>query len=363
MRLIHGVALVESLLLVCLTVSCQAQPVVETIELKHVRADQVTGMFAPAYEAGEEQVAASHERVAISFALDAFARVAALRPLEEAQVLPVEGACEALTGERVGWAMRPRPTEEAPGRAAALLPEGLEGLPEPAPGVNALIVKGTPEAIDEFREIVGLLDTPPTAAEVEVALHEVAASVLEEMLPPAAGDERSQRIGLHLGPVVTGPDGIGRTLTSARVRVANGQAAIVSLAEVLPVLGAEATVWYDAAGQRHEEYDHDAALAGISVWLMPLIYPDDTVAMELRVLGVEAHGKAAAVGAEDVSVRELVRMRCLIRDGEAALLAKLGLRQRLNELTQQAGIEDVSLGEALDTIITITPRAVTAPEG
>lgn len=370
MRIFHRVALVGSFLLVCLTCSSQAEPVVETIDLEHIRPDEVTNVFTPAHEPASEDGSASHERVAVNFALGALARVARLRPREQPQVLPVQGACEAVVGEAVSWTVGPplAPTQRR-GTAADLLPEGLDGPPEVAPGRNAVTVKGAPEAIDEFREIVSMLDAPRKMAQISVRAHEVATSGLDAIFHGIDEAEWSQEMRLRLGlgnlgplPGVSGPHGPGRTLTQTQVIVANGEPAIISVGEILPLLSPLAEVSYDAAGERHVRHDHEAALAGISLWVLPQINPDDTVGLYVRALPVAVEGKATDTAAEDISCGTPTELMVRVRNGESLVLAGFGLRQRLNELSQTWPTGEPTGGEAMDSLISITPRIITSAE-
>jgi len=70
-----------------------------------------------------------------------------------------------------GYLLNPKQKpEEAGGGFAALLPDGLTQGPVAFIDENSLIVRGDPEAVDEFREVVALLDKPARPVELSFRL-------------------------------------------------------------------------------------------------------------------------------------------------------------------------------------------------
>lgn len=380
MRISHRVALVGSFLLVCLTCSSQAEPVVETIDLEHIRPDEIVDLFAPAYEPGEEDAWASHQRVAINFALDAIARAAGLRPGPERDVLPVEGASAVVLGDGLCWSVRSQSEGIDLGAARGLLPDGLAGLPKVVPGRNAVMVKGTREAVDEFREmvkgtpegvdefgeIVVPLDTPRRNVELRVGLYEFEQRTLREVLPEmhAWGSQGDAGFTFGLGKLALVEESadrapMARTMAESRVTVADARPAFVCLGEILafPSREDEAIVWYDASGKRHAKHLPEVVFAGLSLWVYAHIYPDDTVQLFVRRLALGASGKPADIGAQHISSALPGEAMVRVADGESLVIG--GLRARLRDQLREADAGEIAVDEALESIITLTPYVMT----
>jgi len=377
MRLTHRAAVVASLFLLFLAWSSRADRVVETIDLQHMCPHMLAAMFNPVYQLPEDGISASHQRVAMNFALDGIAPAAGLRPSPERDVLPVQGASAVVLGDGLCWSVRSQSEGIELGAARGLLPDGLEGPPKVVPGRNAVMVKGTREAVDEFREmvkgtpggvdqfgeIVVPLDTPRRNVELRVGLYEFEQRTVREVLPEmhAWGSQGDTRLTFGAGKLALLEESadrapMARTMAETRVIVANGRPAFICLGEILafPSREDEAIVWYDASGKRHAKHLPEVVFAGLSLWVYAHIYPDDTVHLFLRRLALGASGKPADIGAQDISSALSGEAMVMVADGESLVIG--GLRARLREQFREADAGEVALDDALDSIITLTPQ-------
>ncbi len=341
-----------------------ADPVMEIIDLRYLQAAPLAASFAPAEETADDDDL-FRQRVATDFALGAIARVAALRPGRSPRTLPVEGVSGATT---------------APGRYAdlsGLLPEGLEGAPTVAPHRNALIVKGTPAAIDEFREILARLDTPAPMVEIHLRLDEVHEGSRAGWLPEMqtwgwGGDARmggppggDTMLGFAVGNMnvtlgLLDQRGQRRGMTETQVTVTNSLPAVISVGEIRPWFAGEA--WYDAWGRRHVEYFPYAVFTGVSLWVLPQVHPDDSVTMRLRPTLVETGGKAADIGPGDVLHRTLMETVVRVPSGQSLVIG--GMRRRLDAQNRRWPSTQTTDSQLTDSVIMVTPyviRTVEAP--
>ncbi len=356
------------LLVACFACPLRADPIVEIVELKYLDAAEAVALFSPPDEPGEDRVQEMLAAAAVNFALDVMADVAAVRPPRRSRPLPIEG----VSGGGPAPPVSPRTVQgERPATLAHLLPEGLEGPPTIAPRRNALIVKGTPAAMDEFREILAMLDTPAAMVRISLRLDEFFQSAVRSVLPemhawgwggeahaggPASG-QTMLGFGLSNSDLLLGAgrqDGLRRTMTEAQVTVTNAHPAIISVGEVRPWFAGE--VWYDAWGRRHIEYFPYAIFTGLSLWVLPQIQSDDTVLMHLRPMLVEAGGKASAIGPGDVLRTTLVETVVRAHDGQPLVIG--GLRRLADEQNQRWSTVETAQHKSTDSVITVTPHII-----
>lgn len=354
---------IVALSLVVVAGGTPADPVIEIIDLRHLEAAPLAASFAPAEETAADDDL-FRQQVATDFALGAMARGAALRPGRRPRTLPVEGVSGATT---------------APGRYAdlsGLLPEGLEGPPVVAPHRNALILKGTRAALDEFREVLAMLDTPAPMVEIHLRLDELHQSSRAGWLPemqawgwggearaggPPGGDTM---VGFAVGNMnvtlgVLDQRGQRRGMTETRVTTTNSLPAIISVGEIRPWFAGE--VWYDTWGRRHVEYFPYAVFTGVSLWVLPQVHPDDSVTMRLRPTLVEAGGRAADIGPGDVLHRTLMETVVRVPSGQSLVIG--GMRRRLDAQNRRWPGTQTMESQLTDSVITVTPYVIRPMEG
>jgi type II secretory pathway component GspD/PulD (secretin) len=267
------------------------------------------------------------------------------------------------------------------GAMASLLPEGLSEPPTALPQQNALVVKGTPDAIDEFREIVALIDKPAKQVNVELKLVNIRESAGREW--GADIDWRGSRgdVSIH-GPAPLGPTlrfgtaGVNALLAlneatarsndtvAASVTTTNNTPCVIRAATVIPFIAASIT--YDQFGQRRIDYAVDSVLTGVELFTVPRIIGDDRVAMLLRPSFIDKTGQVTGPDGSVIPITQEVATETtiVVPDGETMLVG--GLPRSLHTLEsvglpvifrQSGTIEDV------ESLIFVTPRIVRSAGG
>jgi hypothetical protein len=341
-------------LLVWLAIGGAAVAEDAVIELHYIAATDVVTMFTP------QQVtlrgggtAAAEERTAVNFAVEAMGRAAGLAPLfsGHAPFVPsgarpapgtgpvpaIQGVAEAVVREPYGE-QPPRAKADAAGAetAGSILPDGLVHQFAVVPGRNAIAVRGTPKAIDEFREIVGLLDTPVKRVNLSVSLVEVAAE---------------------------GPDegSLGRTLAEVEFTIANGLCATVSLGEIIP--RSSLTISYDANGNREAEFDVEALLAGTCMRIQVQANPDDSVGLWVNSLHIACEGSANVITPMDIRVTHSWEVMIRKQPGDSLMISGPGVVDRWNQMCDERQTPESRIEEDIHTVIVITPTVISPDEG
>lgn len=255
-----------------------------------------------------------------------------------------------------------------------LLPEGLAGPPVAAPNRNALIARGSAEAIDELRELIAMLDVPTPMVNVELAWEEVSREAMRQIEPALRawgwGGEASAGRALKplLGYALEGLQAIlgydagtrrRQATTAANVTGMSATPMVISAGQVRPWIAS--SVHYDPWGRRHVEYYPEAAFVGVTLWVLPTVHRDDTVTMVLRPMLSEAAGPAAQVGAADVVTRTLVETTVRVADGQPMVIG--GMDRRLDELSRSFPASEGRVRTSRGSVMTVTPRIVRQPEG
>jgi type II secretory pathway component GspD/PulD (secretin) len=263
-----------------------------------------------------------------------------------------------------------------PGSLAALLPNGLSEPPTAVPNQNALLVRGTATAVDEFAEIVRLLDVPPKQVNIEVKL----INLLERaesgwgadvagrganagflLRGPAPAGPSVQILGDNVEALVAANRSISRanSSTGASITTTNNTPCVIRAVTVIPVVLASAV--YDQWGNRHLEYTVDAVATGVELFALPRISEDDTITMRLRPTFIDATGQVVGPDGSALPVTQQNSVDTVIRvkDGESALL---GGFPRSSQALQATGLP-VNLRrsgtvESIEARLFVTPRIV-----
>lgn len=255
-----------------------------------------------------------------------------------------------------------------------LLPDGITAPPTVAPNRNALIVTGTLEAIDEFREILALLDVPATMVNIALRLDEVSNSVMRSLTPemhtwglradldlggPAAGGNLLRYALPNLS--LLGGFGYGtgarKGMTEAQVTGTSGQPCLIAAGEVRPWFSGH--VYYDPWGGRHVDYIPHAAFAGVTFWVLPQVIGDNAVRMQIAADFSEVAGPAPDVRAGEITVHHLIETTVTVADGQPMVIG--GMRRSLDEANRRWPGSTSGLRTDSDSIITVTPRIIHSP--
>ena len=394
-------AIVGMVLLVWLAIGGAAVADDAIIELQYVDATDLVTMFSPQqqtlYGGG---TAAAETRAAVNFAVEAIKRANGMsillaghepfvptgaRPGPGTGPVPaIRGIAEAILPACFSALPRREPPVEAgTSNGSGLLPQGLAHQLAVVPGQNAIAVRGTPEAIDELRELVALLDTRPAEAHFSVALHEVAMPEMRVKLPgllkpsgervmasrsatalPEPAHDASIRLGLvtpESRDVGIGSDRLGRLLARSEFTLRNGEGATVSLAEMIRFQNGGMAA--DNEGQPLLDVHALALLTGTTMSIRIQITPDASVRMAVRCQEVRAFGEAATITPEDVSVADYLAMMVRIVPSHSLAFNAPGIAERWNELCDHLHAPQSRIEEELYPVIVITPLSVVLSEG
>lgn len=251
---------------------------------------------------------------------------------------------------------------------SSLRPQGLTTLAA-APNQNALIVRGDPEAVDELREVIAMLDVPTPMVNVELMMDEISTACSRQIDPhlrswgwggeASAGGPGRPVLGFSTDGLrgLFGYDaGSSRrhTTTAANVTGMSGTPLVISAGEVRPRIVAD--VWYDPWGQRHVEYYPEAIFAGMTLWVLPTVHGDDAVTMVLRPVLSEVVGAVPQIGAGDIIKRTLVETTVRVPDGQSLVIG--GLDRRLDEMTREFPASRGSQRADSSSVITVTPTII-----
>ncbi|MCX7599168.1 MAG: hypothetical protein N2512_09925 [Armatimonadetes bacterium] len=260
------------------------------------------------------------------------------------------------------------------------IPE-LSQPPVALPGRNALLARGTPDALDRLAEIIAFLDKPVPMVNVEVTVKDTPVQVVEgwgidfhvwngdveaASVSNVPGDAATLlRWGRGRADLLLGfEDRVSRarTETGINVTTTSGLPAEVGFGQVLPFFVAR--VWYDYFGRRHVEYEPDAVFIGLQLWVLPTVLGNDVVRMVLRPTFSYGAGFVASPRGEVIPIvrYQSVATTVDVPDGETMLVG--GLRNLRDEAHQRfAGLlHDVRVYDSSNPMMFVTPR-ILRPEG
>ncbi|MFQ6098132.1 MAG: hypothetical protein ACE5O2_10440, partial [Armatimonadota bacterium] len=215
-----------------------------------------------------------------------------IRRLQERRQRPVDQPTPFASPDR-----RPEPrlvahASQAPldatyrGELAALLPEGLDGPPAALASRNSLIVRGEAHAIDEFREVVKMLDVPAKtvriradAVDAPIRIEQAAgvdfavmAGQADASLLGSAPADASLLLRWAAGDF-SALIGALRRETRAASQIAtsittlSSHPAVLTAGEVVPFFNP--IIGYDAFGQRTVDYEVLSLFVGVELWVLP----------------------------------------------------------------------------------------------
>ncbi len=205
---------------------------------------------------------------------------------------------------------------------------------------NALLVRGTREEIDEFREMLSLLDTP--AKQVEIAtkwidVHTTASRALG--IDWAVTDGALEIFNLGFAPGEAANQGIryGRTrwwaelavlesedqatvINEPRVVCMNGMPGMIAFETEIPYFSAQIT--YNQFGQRQVDYTADFIQVVNELMVVPQINPDDSVQMMLAPQLQDQVGTVVGPQGEAIPIvtSQYIETMVRVHDGETVVL-------------------------------------------
>lgn len=304
------------------------------------------------------------------------------------QTGPVDTA-ELFARETLAMAMRRMPAVEGqwlsnsmartyPGGMTGALrpPEGLSAPPTAIPAQNALVLRGSTEALDRMAEIISLLDRPQRMVNIELMLLDEPDEEVEQwgvdfqaFRGPFSGGSTGNapgagaflRYGLGDADLLAGldtRDTRGRNATGANVTTFDNNPATVSFGEILPFFVSHIT--YDQFGNRQVDTEVNTIFTGIEFFVHPRITAGDTITMRLIPTIVEAVGAVTSPDGSTIPITKTVGTVTQVRvaDGQPMVIGGFG-QMRDSQTDRFSSL----LGEAKVTrsshpVLIVTPHII-----
>lgn len=258
---------------------------------------------------------------------------------------------QRLPGAAGQWQSNTAARSYPGGSGAIAPPAGLSQPPVAIPAQNALMLRGTPEALDRTEEIITMLDKPARMVNIELAMLDTPEERVEQWgldfrtfngsaaagsvgnVPPAGA---MLRWGIGNLDLLFGLDqrrARGREATGANVTTFNNTPATVSFGQTLPFFVSR--VSYDVFGNRHVDIEPNSIFTGIELYVLPRINRDDSVTLRLVPTIVEAAGAVTAPDGSSLPITRNVMLDTQVRvqDGEAFVVG--GLRRVTDSQTER----------------------------
>jgi len=349
------------------------EPTARLVPVKFASAERLAEAFGRAREAGTVDLAAERRQFVGRAAQDAMRGVRPLPEMVDPGLYPFPERSYAEV--KIAQAGPPG----GGGAMASLLPEGLAEPPTAVPHQNALLVRGTPRAIDEFVEVLALVDKPAKQVNVELKLLNVRSNAGREWGGDIDWIRPNGDLSVH-GPAPVGPTLrfgtadlnalVALNQTSARsdnsvaanVTTTNNTPCVIRAATVIPFVAA--SVSYDQFGQRHVDYVVDSVLTGVELFALPRIIADDRVAMLLRPSFIDKTGQVVGPDGSVIPITQEVATETtvVVLDGETMLVG--GLPRSIQTL-ETVGLPLIfrrsETVEDVESLLFVTPRIVRTP--
>ena len=296
------------------------------------------------------------DREATDFALDAM------------HDLQMRGRGRSTLPDTIAYS-RARAIPDGAADLSYLLPEGLTGPPMAAPTRNALLVRGQPEAIDQFREVLAMVDLPTPMVNVDLQMDEMSTAASRSIDPylqtwgwggeATVGRPTRPVIGYRVGNLqaMLGYDAQQtrrRTTTATNITGMSGIPLVISAGEARPQIVSE--VYYDRWGRRRVHTYAKAAFVGVSLWVLPTVHADGSVTMILRPMLSEVVGTAPQIGAGDIIRRTMVETTVRVPDGQSLVIG--GLDRRLDDVSRSFPGSSGRMRTDNSSVITVIPTIV-----
>lgn len=346
-------ALVTGLLLIAMTAALAQDGQMQLVRLNFADAEFVAGMLGGAAPQRPEP---DPDRFARETIADAVRRL----PQADGQW-------------QQSFAGRSYPGSEGP---AIQPPPGLSQPPVAIPQQNAILLRGTPEALDRTEEIIAMLDQPQAMVNIELALVDDPREQVEQwgldfraMGDPLSGGSvgNAPPTGLQLRYGIGNLQALlgwdirrtrGSNVTGTNVTTFNNTPATISFGQVLPFFVTHVT--YDWWGRRHVDTEPYSIFTGIELWVHPRINGDDSVTMRLSPTIVEAAGAVTAPDGSSIPITRnvITDTQVRVRDGESMVIG--GLQRSSDEVTDRfrSLLGERRVTRSSHPVLVVTPRII-----
>jgi hypothetical protein len=266
------------------------------------------------------------------------------------------------------------------------LPDGLAAPPAAMPGRNALLVRGTPDAIDEFRELLELLDQPVPLVRIELdavssterfdrdrvlkwrGLSGSMSGTLDDGAAPVGAMRLYVGMG-DMGLAVARSERATRTLGSERLMVTteSGSPATITMGTVQPTL-LPVTV-RDAFGFPATGYEVILTDIMTGLFVLPRVNGNGTVTMHLSPLFQRPAGEVLAPGGARIPIVESLAETTVVTVGDGQTVAIGGLssvgdttsRALSPALPEEAALSLARTVERYEVTLFVTPHILPPP--
>lgn len=219
----------------------------------------------------------------------------------------------------------------------------LPGEMEPPVAImshNALLVRGTREELDEFREMLNMLDIPQKQVEIATKWIDVQTTAAEAMgIDWSVTNGAWEIFNLGFAPGEAANNGIrygrGRWWAELAVLVNTSQATVINEPRVVCMNGMpgtiafeteipyfSATVNFNQFGQRTVDFTSDSVTVSNELSVVPQINPDDSVKMLLAPQLEDQIGTVEGPNGERIPIVSSQYVETMVRvpDGETVVL-------------------------------------------
>ena len=266
-----------------------------------------------------------------------------------------------------------RPGEQG-GALSSFLPEEMEP-PVALPNQNAVMARGTMEALDEFAELLAQLDVPVKQINTRVDLVTIPSRIVGQAGIDFAVDNGSFRGNVFAQPpgaqtylaYATGTmasfasAGLRRdtstVIDSASVTSPSGSPAAIAVGKVTPYFAPMVT--FNAFGQRTVDYDIGTIFTGIELWVLPRAHGDDMITVLLRASFIDSVGAVTSPLGTQIPITASVSQaaQVTVKSGQTICIGGL-TRMSDSHSSFVAGLGRVAEQERTDALLYVTPKIV-----
>ena len=361
----------------------------QVIPLKALGANQIVCLFSPAAKAAVADPAAYRQ----DFANRSVQKAVKLaerqrrntepqwRASNESSVVPGDTQIAQLpggTGNGAGAGGAGGNAGGGGGKSQGVLelPEGMDP-PVAVLNQNAVLVHGTVEAIDQFREIVEMLDKPQKMVRIECKLIDAPAQVVDEWglrfsaangsVAGGAGSATATPNSLALRYALARTAvmaGLGRStsqgllVSAPSVTTTNMIPAILSIGQTLPYWSGNTT--YDAFGNPQTTYNMDAVFVGVELYVLPRINGDNSVTMYLEPTFTDAVGTAVGPDGLTAPITQTLSTatQVTVPDGESIVLGSVPRGQDTLNVSAGGLLGSTHSSDRSNPVMIVTPHVL-----
>ncbi|MEA3399984.1 MAG: hypothetical protein U9R79_01950 [Armatimonadota bacterium] len=219
----------------------------------------------------------------------------------------------------------------------------LPGEMEPPVAImshNALLVRGTREELDQFREMLALLDMPQKQVEISTKWIDVSTKASKALgIDWAVTNGALEIFNLGFAPGEAANNGVrygrGRwwaelavlqnnsqatVINEPRVTCMNGMPGMIAFETEIPYFAA--TISYNQFGQRTVDFTSEFVDVANELWVVPQINPDDSIKMQLSPQLQDQVGTVEGPNGERIPIvtTQYVETMVRVKDGETIVL-------------------------------------------